>query len=116
MSGNEENGRVASDELKLSAADQVGFGEKVRTKGWESATTKEIGLMVREMIRRGEMEVAKEYGEPNAPAQMFPEWEVCSGASENSTRIWDDFTPKEMFRISEAMLLQRQNQQGNDGR
>lgn len=47
-------GKVASERLKMEAAEEVGFADKVRESGWENATTKEIGLMVREMIRRGE--------------------------------------------------------------
>jgi len=47
-------GKLASEKLKMEAAEEVGFADKVRQSGWESATTKEIGLMVREMIRKGE--------------------------------------------------------------
>ncbi|NMB12862.1 MAG: small, acid-soluble spore protein, alpha/beta type [Firmicutes bacterium] len=46
--------RLASERLKMEAAEEIGFADKVRESGWENATTKEIGLMVREMIRRGE--------------------------------------------------------------
>ena len=49
-----KKGKLASEQLKMEAAEEVGFAEKVRQNGWESATTKEIGLMVKEMIRRGE--------------------------------------------------------------
>ena len=49
-----KKGKLASEQLKMEAAEEVGFAEKVRQSGWESATTKEIGLMVKEMIRRGE--------------------------------------------------------------
>lgn len=54
-------GRLASEELKMKAAAAVGFADKVRETGWENATTKEIGLMVREMIKRGETVLANRY-------------------------------------------------------
>ncbi|NMB46325.1 MAG: small, acid-soluble spore protein, alpha/beta type [Firmicutes bacterium] len=38
----------------MEAAEEVGFADKLRESGWDNVTTKEIGLMVREMIRRGE--------------------------------------------------------------
>jgi hypothetical protein len=44
----------------MEAAEEVGFADKVRESGWENATTKEIGLMVREMIRRGEKVLAQQ--------------------------------------------------------
>ena len=47
-------GKLASERLKMEAAEEVGFADKVRESGWDNVTTKEIGLMVREMIRRGE--------------------------------------------------------------
>lgn len=47
-------GKVASEQLKMEAAEEVGFADKLRESGWDNVTTKEIGLMVREMIRRGE--------------------------------------------------------------
>ncbi|NLK08471.1 MAG: small, acid-soluble spore protein, alpha/beta type [Firmicutes bacterium] len=47
-------GKLASERLKMEAAEEVGFADKVRREGWGNATTKEIGLMVKEMVRRGE--------------------------------------------------------------
>ena len=47
-------GKLASERLKKEAAEEVGFADKVRESGWDNVTTKEIGLMVREMLRRGE--------------------------------------------------------------
>lgn len=47
-------GRLASERLKMEAAEEVGFADKVRREGWGNATTKEVGLMVKEMIRKGE--------------------------------------------------------------
>ncbi|NMB25677.1 MAG: small, acid-soluble spore protein, alpha/beta type [Firmicutes bacterium] len=47
-------GKLASERLKMEAAEEVGFADKVRREGWGNATTKEVGLMVREMVRRGE--------------------------------------------------------------
>ena len=49
-----KRGRLASERLKMEAAEEVGFADKVRREGWGNATTKEVGLMVREMVRRGE--------------------------------------------------------------
>jgi small acid-soluble spore protein F (minor alpha/beta-type SASP) len=44
----------------MEAAEEVGFADKVRESGWDNVTTKEIGLMVREMIRRGERVLAQQ--------------------------------------------------------
>ncbi|NLA57906.1 MAG: small, acid-soluble spore protein, alpha/beta type [Firmicutes bacterium] len=53
-------GKLASERLKMEAAEEVGFADKVRESGWDNVTTKEIGLMVREMIRRGERVLAQQ--------------------------------------------------------
>jgi hypothetical protein len=45
----------------MEAAEEVGFADKVRESGWDDVTTKEIGLMVREMIRRGEVALLQKY-------------------------------------------------------
>ncbi|NLY29308.1 MAG: protein sspF, partial [Firmicutes bacterium] len=39
-------GKLASERLKMEAAEEVGFADKVRESGWDNVTTKEIGLMV----------------------------------------------------------------------
>lgn len=49
-----DRGDFASDRLKWEAAKAVGFADKLARHGWEAATTQEVGLMVREMVRRGE--------------------------------------------------------------
>ncbi|MGI6558681.1 MAG: small, acid-soluble spore protein, alpha/beta type [Limnochordia bacterium] len=46
--------KLASERLKMEAAQEVGFADVVRKFGWEAATTKQVGLMVKEMIKRGE--------------------------------------------------------------
>lgn len=47
-----------SDRLKLELADELGFGETVRTKGWGEVTTREAGSLVRAAIVRAEQELA----------------------------------------------------------
>ena len=61
VTGVASRGKVASERLKMEAAEEVGFADKVRESGWDDVTTKEIGLMVREMIRRGEKALLQEY-------------------------------------------------------
>jgi small acid-soluble spore protein F (minor alpha/beta-type SASP) len=48
-----------SDRLKLELADELGFGDKVRTEGWGEITTREAGSLVRAAIARAEEELAK---------------------------------------------------------
>ncbi|MGE5576842.1 MAG: hypothetical protein ACM3TT_06585 [Syntrophothermus sp.] len=45
---------VASHKLKMAAAADVGVAEQVKKEGWESVTTQDVGLMVRNMVKRGE--------------------------------------------------------------
>lgn len=52
--------RLISDETKLKVADRLGFGEKVRQYGWRAATTEEVGLMVRELLKTGEKTLTEE--------------------------------------------------------
>lgn len=59
---------LASEHLKFAAARTVGFDGKVRESGWGAATTREIGLMVREMIRRGQQVIADGANRPAGPA------------------------------------------------
>ncbi|NLY54923.1 MAG: small, acid-soluble spore protein, alpha/beta type [Firmicutes bacterium] len=47
-------GRFASERLKMEAARELGIADKIVEEGWEAVTTKEVGLVVREMIKRGE--------------------------------------------------------------
>jgi len=53
---------IASDRLKIHAAARAGFADLVIRDGWENATTRQIGLMVREMIRMGEETLLKGNG------------------------------------------------------
>jgi len=61
VTGVARRGKIASERLKMEAAEEVGFADKVRESGWDDVTTKEIGLMVREMIRRGEKALLQKY-------------------------------------------------------
>lgn len=47
-----------SDRLKLELADELGFGETVRTKGWGEVTTRQAGSLVRAAIERAEQRLA----------------------------------------------------------
>ncbi|HWR09306.1 small, acid-soluble spore protein, alpha/beta type [Sporomusa sp.] len=51
---------VMSEKLKYELAHDLGFGEKVEDGDWSDVTTGEVGSMVREAIKRGEDEMAKE--------------------------------------------------------
>lgn len=48
-----------SDRLKLELADELGFGDTVRTKGWGEVTTKQAGSLVRAAIERAEQDRAQ---------------------------------------------------------
>lgn len=56
--------KFASEELKLSAASALGIGEQVRREGWRGVTTEQVGLVVREMVRRGEAALLKKTQNP----------------------------------------------------
>ncbi len=47
-------GRFASERLKMEVARELGIADKIEEQGWEAVTTKEVGLVVREMIKRGQ--------------------------------------------------------------
>lgn len=47
-------GHFASERLKMEAAKELGIDEKIKNEGWEAVTTKEVGLVVKNMIKRGE--------------------------------------------------------------
>ncbi|MGE5554309.1 MAG: small, acid-soluble spore protein, alpha/beta type [Betaproteobacteria bacterium] len=49
-----------SDRLKLELADELGFGDKVRTEGWGEVTTRQAGSLVRAAIERAERKLAQE--------------------------------------------------------
>lgn len=52
--------RVASEELKMMVAREVGIADKIRREGWQNVTTQEVGLTVRAMIRHGEQVLLKQ--------------------------------------------------------
>lgn len=45
---------VASERLKMAAAADIGVADQVKEEGWEGVTTQDVGLMVRNMVKRGE--------------------------------------------------------------
>lgn len=53
-------GKVMSDKLKKQLAYDLGFGEKIEDGDWGDVTTKEVGMMVREAIKRAESSLADE--------------------------------------------------------
>ncbi|MBO8127334.1 MAG: small, acid-soluble spore protein, alpha/beta type [Firmicutes bacterium] len=53
-------GHFASERLKMEAARELGIADKINQEGWEAVTTKEVGLVVRNMIKRGEEALVKE--------------------------------------------------------
>lgn len=53
-------GKVMSDKTKNKLAHDLGFGEKVADGDWGDVTTREVGMMVREAIKRGEKAVVRE--------------------------------------------------------
>ncbi|MCX7780008.1 MAG: alpha/beta-type small acid-soluble spore protein [Negativicutes bacterium] len=54
---------VMSDKMKYELAHDLGFGEKVEDGDWGDVTTKEVGMMVREAIKRAEKSMAAEKGQ-----------------------------------------------------
>ncbi len=52
-------GRVASERLKMEAAKELGIAEKIEKEGWEAVTTQEVGLVVKNMIKKGEAALVK---------------------------------------------------------
>ena len=50
--------KVMSEEMKVQLANDLGFGDKVADGDWSDVTTGEVGMMVREAIRRGEEALA----------------------------------------------------------
>lgn len=45
---------VASERLKMAAAADIGVADQVKEEGWEGVTTQDVGLVVRNMVKRGE--------------------------------------------------------------
>ncbi len=45
---------VASERLKMAAAADIGVADQVKEAGWEGITTQDVGLVVRNMVKRGE--------------------------------------------------------------
>ncbi|MBP2656448.1 MAG: small acid-soluble spore protein [Firmicutes bacterium] len=52
--------KVMSEATKDKLAHELGFGEKVEDGDWGDVTTREVGMMVREAIKRGEQAIAQE--------------------------------------------------------
>lgn len=53
-------GEVMSDKLKKQLANDLGFGDKIEDGDWGDVTTKEVGMMVREAIKRAESTLAND--------------------------------------------------------
>lgn len=53
-------GKIMSEETKYKLAHDLGFGEKVEDHDWGDVTTKEVGMMVREAIKRGEQAIMED--------------------------------------------------------
>ncbi|GBG55588.1 protein SspF [Sporomusaceae bacterium FL31] len=49
---------IMSDKQKWELAHDLGFGEKIEDGDWGDVTTKEVGMMVRESIKRAEKAMA----------------------------------------------------------
>ncbi|MBP2642708.1 MAG: hypothetical protein H6Q67_595 [Firmicutes bacterium] len=52
--------KVMSEETKVKLANDLGFGDKVEDGDWGDVTTREVGMMVREAIKRGEQAIAED--------------------------------------------------------
>lgn len=53
-------GGVMSDKMKYKLAHDLGFGAKVEDGDWGDVTTREVGMMVREAIKRAETTLEEE--------------------------------------------------------
>ncbi|WP_040683499.1 small, acid-soluble spore protein, alpha/beta type [Thermosinus carboxydivorans] len=51
---------VMSDKLKKKLAHDLGFGNKIEDGDWGDVTTREVGMMVREAIKRAEQTLAEQ--------------------------------------------------------
>lgn len=61
-------GGVMSEKMKNQLAHELGFGDKIEDGDWGDVTTKEVGMMVREAIKRAEADMAKQ--DNDTPSQM----------------------------------------------
>ncbi|MBP2651117.1 MAG: hypothetical protein H6Q74_1942 [Firmicutes bacterium] len=52
--------KVMSEESKVKLANDLGFGDKVEDGDWGDVTTREVGMMVREAIKRGEQAISED--------------------------------------------------------
>lgn len=43
-----------SEKFKMQIASELGLTERIQTQGWDSLTSREIGLIVKKMIEKGE--------------------------------------------------------------
>lgn len=53
-------GEVMSDKLKKRLAHDLGFGNKIEDGDWGDVTTREVGMMVKEAIKRAEQTLAEQ--------------------------------------------------------
>jgi len=49
--------KVMSEQLKLKLAEELGFADTVRSRGWGAVSTKETGDMVRLAIAKAEQQM-----------------------------------------------------------
>jgi len=57
--------KVMSEKTKNQLAHDLGFGDKVEDGDWGDVTTREVGMMVREAIKRGEEAITQENKQTN---------------------------------------------------
>ena len=98
--------QLASDKLKYWAAQQAGFGDKIRKKGWESASSGELGAMVTEIVRLGQEEVLRGYRVAQEHG-LTNQFLAQDG--------WRSFSPRDMFRYAEALYYQKEMDQAKTG-
>lgn len=92
--------KIASEQLKLMAAERAGFADKVRYGSWEKATSQEIGSMVGEMIQKGKDALVQQMGAEVADELgLKAEYDAADG--------WRSFSPRNMFRFAEGFAAKQ---------
>lgn len=101
----------ALDRFKYEVADDLGLEDDIRSKGWENMTTRQVGKiggnMVRRMIERAERDMAgEEYGAewddmPYSGPGPKNEWAAWSGYPEFTRREASYDRPKYRRRREE---------------
>lgn len=94
------------------AARRAGFADKLAVKGFAGVTSREVGLAVKELIKEGEMSLTRpKTAEANAPSDALDGYEVAQELGILDQYLagdgWRSFTPRDMFRFSEALLLRK---------